>query len=640
MVCPNCGTVTDAENVLCPKCGALLNSPDRQTQTGAQAIRQGRRAREEIRIRQDRAIEKEQQRKRRSGASHGHPDPETVAEEKVNTPPETPPGTDEAGTVEEDPSFERGYRRIYAEESMSDEAAAKYTREHEESKPSRWHLVNWMKVGLILAAVFILAIFGGWLYLTRTGGGQKIMARLGRDASSTALWAVGEERMDQGDIRGAIADFEKAMSLDELDGVVDVDGMLLLGSAYEADGRTDDAAGLYEAIYTETPSRTEAYVNHIRILLASGREGDMARAAALMRTAYQKTGESSFNTQRNDLIPAAPEVDLTAGYYETKKYIAITSYQGYDVYYTFDENAKLPEDGIRFTERIFLDEGVHVLRAVAVNGELVSDVLTGTYKIIMPSPQTPRATLAPKTYQSRQWVKLKPGKDNEHDDDIVIYYTVDGSEPDADSPIYDGNAIHLPSGRVYLKAVAVNRYNKVSNTLEVFYKIEAKPYPLTGYTPEDTANGLVLYNTAMTDFQKAYGEGDGYESFFSETLNTECRTYTYPWGSCVMAMKNKTWVLAELRFTNGTFKGPRGTAIGDTEAYVVGKFRDMGQVESASGNRGLYANDDGTGKIWRQEDGSKIIRYLTYTDDGHYWQLDYITDRGGTVTAIDMIYLP
>ena len=43
------------------------------------------------------------------------------------------------------------------------------------------------------------------------------------------------------------------------------------------------------------------------------------------------------------VLPAPPEVDLTAGFYETKKYIAITSYQGYDVYYTFDDEAVLSE---------------------------------------------------------------------------------------------------------------------------------------------------------------------------------------------------------------------------------------------------------------------------------------------------------
>ena len=422
---------------------------------------------------------------------------------------------------------------------------------------------------------------------------------------------------------------------------MDVDGLLLLGSAYEAAGRVDDAAALYEQIYTETPSRTEAYVNHIRILQASGKEGDQAKCGELMKLAYEKTGDTSFLTQRSDLLPAPPEVDLTAGYYETKKYIAITSYQGFDVYYTFDENAKLPSGGTLYTERVFLDEGIHNLRAVAVDGELVSDELHGTYKIIMPSPQQPRCNLAPNAYKSRQKVRLRPGQDNENDDTIVIYYTVDGSEPDADSPKYTGEPFWLPTGRVTLKAVAVNGYNKVSNKLEVQYKIEAKPYPLSSWTTEETFNGLRLNQTTMGEFQQAFGEGTLKGNITLEGFDTECRQYDYPWGYAVMNKSRTSWVLVELYLTETTaISPPRGTGIGDTEAYVTGKFRDMGQVESESGNRGLYATDKGDGKIWKQKDGTKIIRYRCYPADGRYWQLDYVIGTGGTVTAIDWRMIP
>jgi len=73
---------------------------------------------------------------------------------------------------------------------------------------------------------------------------------------------------------------------------------------------------------------------------------------------------------------------------------------------------------------------------------------------------------------------------------------------------------------------------------------------------------------------------------------------------------------------------------------VVGKYRDMGQVESPSGNRGLYQTDKGKGKIYKQEDGSKIIRYETDTVDSHVWRLDYILNKNGVVEAIDMLFVP
>ena len=53
------------------------------------------------------------------------------------------------------------------------------------------------------------------------------------------------------------------------------------------------------------------------------------------------------------------------------------------------------------------------LRAVAVSGELVSDPLSASYKVFMPSPQIPGYSLAPGTYEKRQRIWLRPGKENE-----------------------------------------------------------------------------------------------------------------------------------------------------------------------------------------------------------------------------------
>jgi len=645
MLCKECGYYAQEEAVICPRCGAVLHK-DADLSRGAESIRQGRRAREAVR---NRPAQKEEEirRKRRSGASHATVPLTPVKDTREENLQEYPDyltedlagmETEQAG---KDDGFERRQTRVYSDEAARQAQAAAYAARHAPGGGAR-RMVNWFRVGLIAFIAAIMALGGGWFFLKRTEPGQHLMARMGLEASSTALWSVGEELLDQGDIGRAIENFEKAKAQDAESGVVDVDGLLLLGNAYEADGRVEDAAALYEEIYTETPSRSEAYVNHIRILLASKEEGSDAKASELMKLAYEKTGDISFFNQRNDFVPAPPEVDLTAGYYDTKKYIAITSYQGFDVYYTFDENAELPGGGNRFTERVFLDEGIHTLRAVAVNGELVSDELRALYRIIMPSPQTPRTSLAPATYKTRQRVRLKPGEENENDDDIVIYYTIDGSPPDADSPIYTGEPFWLPGGRVTLKAVAVNKYNKVSNMLERLYKIEI-PEPLRGYNfEEDAPKDFTLYVTGMIEFQRLYGEGTLVGEVTLENLDTECRRYDYPWGYAVMSRTKTGWVLAQVHITgNSPIQAPRGTGIGDSESYVVGKFRDMGQVASASGNRGLYASKDGTGKIWVQDDGGKIIRYRCYSADGsHFWQLDYRTNAAGTVTEIDMLYDP
>ena len=639
MLCPRCGYYAEKEDTVCPECGEILNSGTDMPYSGAEAIRQGKRARQAIHEAAERTLEVK--RRRRSGASRAtvempalkntEDEEESFAEYRVS---ETEAASDEDGDTV---VFERRRRTVYDENDDIREQARAYTEWIENGGRKRLKMVNWMK--LTMAGVVLLALItaGGYFFLKETAGGQKIMARLGRETTATALWAVGEDLMDSGDVEGAIEAFEKAKLQDEAEDNVDVDGMLMLGNAYEAAGRTKEAAELYAYIYEGTPSRPEAYVNHIRILMNNG---ELAKAGNLMDKAYKATGETTFQTQRRDLLPEVPTVTV-GGVFEDKKKITMSSPQGYDVYYTFDENVKLPEGGTLYTDIPPLDEGIWNLRAVAVNGELVSDEIKGTYKIIMPSPQMPRVNLAPGAYKNRQKVKLFPGKDNEKDDDIRIFYTVDGSTPNTDSPEFTGEPVLLPSGhKVTIKAIAVNQYGKESMVQEVSFRIDAKPYPLTAWEIDERINDLELNKTTMKDFQAAYGPGEEteIETTKSSGFTTALRKFEYPWGYAVMNLNKKNWVLVELHFRdNSVFKAPRGTGIGDQKDFVISKFRDMGQVESANGNRGLYYLDNLSDGKFLAKDQS--IRYRIRID-GTYYQLKYYLNENGTVNEIEYRYIP
>ena len=638
MLCPKCGYYSDREESVCPECGNILQHSSAIPLDGPQAIRQGKRAREAVRVKQEQPAPVRETAAKRTRAGRGAPKLPSVRDTRSvsgNENGETAEAQDDGGS-----GFERR-RRTFYDESADEATAMKYLSSHEGGPPRR--MVNWVKASIAAVILMMILAAGGYFFLKKTDAGQRFLARLGREASSVAYWAVGDEKMNSGDIEGAIECFQTAREKDAEEGVIDVDGLLTLGSALEAIDRTDEAAALYEEIYTETPSRTEAYVNHIRILQNSNDSKDLVKAGELMKLAYEKTGEKTFLTQRSDLLPAPPEVTPIAGYYETRRTLVFSSYQGYDVYYTYNnEDAVLPQDGIKATpEGFMLDEGIYDIRAVAVNGALVSDELRGTWKIIMPSPMTPRATLAPNTYKTRQSVKLKPGLDDERDTSIVIYYTIDGSVPDSDSPIFDGEPINLPNGWVTLKAYAVNRYRKLSNMLEIKYKIDAKPWPKAAFSEEDLPEKMNLMKTTQQEFSASYEKGTAAGSVQAEGFSTECRKFEYPWGYIVVNLSKKNWVLTEVCINaSGTVKGPRETQVGDTLDYVIGQFRDMQQVESPSGNRGLYATDGGsTGKIWLQENGEKIIRYR-YPVDSAWVQLEYLVSASGTVKSIDLKYIP
>lgn len=629
MLCPYCHTYAAPTDIVCPGCGKLL--PREKTEAGGvQSIRQGRRRRVQTELP---PLEDAS-----ASGDRTYVDPASYADAKDVPVYADPEVYGEGGEPIVTSGLDRpSHSTLHAPVVRSTDHLPKRRKVKFNMKQ---YQVNWARVAVVLAAVALVAMVGLALYLTRATPGQRFMARLGLSAPSSALWEVGNEKLDTGDITGAIDYFLKAAQQDEEDKekTVNVPGLLQLGSAYESAGMLAEAEALYTRIYTEVvPSATDAYTNNIRIFLSQSR---LQEAADLMQLAYQKTGSTTFLTQRTELLPQPPEVNIAGAYYEEDKELIVSSPQGFEVYYTFDENAELPQDGILFEEPLLLTEATWKLRAVCVDGPLVSDELNATYYISMPSPSQPYCNLAPNTYTKRKQAQLWVSIEQKTDPNITIYYTIDGSIPDADSPIYTGEPIWLPAGRVTLRAVSVNQYGKAGNMLERTFKFNVTPVPLKAFAVTDDLSGLKPGETRYEDFAKKYGEGEALGDVERTDMEGVCRKYGYHWGYAVFNLNKGVQTLVEAHFTD-SFKGPRSTGIGDTLDNVVGKFRDMSQLESPSGNRGLYETSDGsTGYIYKQEDGGHIIRYDAMTPDYHTWRLEYVCSPAGIVTAIDLMYLP
>ena len=236
MLCPKCGYYSDREESVCPECGNILQPASGIPKEGPQAIRQGKRAREAVRTRQERpAAQETSGRRARAGAGRG-----TLKLPSVKDTRRTAETEDEIPEMEEDTGIERR-RRTFYDENADESTAMKYLSSHE--GPARRRMVNWMKVSLI--AAFCVALLAGlsWLFLKKTDAGQRILARMGRDANSVAYWAVGDEKLDSGDVDGAIECYKIARKKDAEAEVpfVDVDGLLTLASALEAADRMKEA---------------------------------------------------------------------------------------------------------------------------------------------------------------------------------------------------------------------------------------------------------------------------------------------------------------------------------------------------------------------------------------------------------------
>ena len=103
-------------------------------------------------------------------------------------------------------------------------------------RPVRKMMVNWALLWTIVIVMILVDIGGGIIFLTQTDPGQLIMARMGRDADAKALWAYGQELLDQGYIDRSIATFEKAYEQEpEIEDIYN--RLQQLADAYEAAGR-------------------------------------------------------------------------------------------------------------------------------------------------------------------------------------------------------------------------------------------------------------------------------------------------------------------------------------------------------------------------------------------------------------------
>lgn len=653
MLCPDCNTYAADDEIVCRRCGKLLNREITEEEE-LMSFRQGR----HLRHVQD-ELPPPPKAPGSTGASRSFEDtrPLQTAESTgaVYSRRETLAGTGRFYGLDEE--AENNMPMSYGVSSTPVIMAERRRSSRVKRGMARQRMINWAYVMVGCIVLLIALAVGAYMFLKNTLTGQVIMARMGMDATSAAMWQVGEENMRKGDIQTAIEYFCIAREKDIEAEEDNVSGLLQLGTAYEANDQLAEAEEVYAYVYTEVvPSAPEAYRNQVRVLLAQDRK---AEAAVLLKTAYTLTGVTSFDDQRDEILPEVPTVSVQSDYYNAEQNVELLQGQDFEIWYSLDPYAELPAEGILYEAPIALGQGEHKLRAVAVDGDLVSDMMTASYSIYLPTPLQPDATLAPATYKTKRTVSLKPGTLSEEDleknpgyaatlddplaQDITIYYTIDGSDPDLDSPIFDGTPIQLPTGGyVTLKAVSVNGYQKQGNMKTVLYKIDCGPYYKKVFSTADVIADLKLGTTTREAFRTKYGDGEGPEMVMHSTVEELCEKYVYDWGY-VTFMKTKVgWVLADIYFTNDQFKGPRDTKIGMKETDVTGLFKDFGQVVGATGvKRGLYyVSEDEQGVISIMPSGEKTIYYRTDTADGHVWQLEYQLNSSGVVTSIRWFYEP
>lgn len=683
MICERCGEMVRDHALTCSRCGAYLGpvgtEAARPSETGSASIRQGRDSR---------------RRPVSGGASHsmahaGSRSPDAAASEPLQHTLSFESYGASRPDMRGNPFTQTNRIELEKEQKplpRPKDVTELTTRTYRGNRHSILHIM------LILLGILLVA-FGGYVYYMSTSDvGMSAIARENTLNASEELfalaestdfrlteekeklleqwnraepriyWEVARKYVSVGDVPTGITCYRIAALLDP----ENYECLMELGEAYELNQQDQAAEQLYLYLSQEVATfRKEAYEALIRLYDEQERAGEKAK---MLQIAYENTDNINFALERRDFLPAQPEINLTAGRYELNEsglkgrtydvngvpvpvnQITLQSPQGYDVYYTLDAKAKLPEEGIFYTEGVKLREGSVSIRAVCVSEDLCSDEISVSYNFFYPTPPAPKANLAPNTYSKLKTVSLRPGtitdenmtrrEKAEAEKYYTFYYTIDGSTPTTNSPMYDGTPIVLPSGRVTLRAICVNQYGKSSSVATVGYKFEVTPYPQEMYLETDQFNGFVLNKTDMATFTAAFGKPKQTVKTQYLNLTNEAEHLVYDWGYAVFMLEGTSWILVRVEITSGFTDMPRGVSLGATEKEVCAAYKDFAQLPNQDGSRGLYYSYPSVGSVIIRADGTRVVQYTLQTEASRMWVLQYWLNSRGYVNKICHYYQP
>lgn len=247
-----------------------------------------------------------------------------------------------------------------------------------------------------------------------------------------------------------------------------------LAECYYAMGRLEDAAdACLESIELEG-SNEEAYS---RLIAIYEKQGEYESLHALMAACE----DSDIRNRYAEYLANPPETDIEGGTYQEAVSVRLIDNGTGTIYYTMD-GSEPNESSAVYISPIPMERGPYTLKAFYVNQYGVkSDSIEENYYIDVVLPEAPEVLPKTGVYGRPHLLEIEVAED------YRVYYTTDGSEPDSNATLYDGE-LWMPVGHSTLRFVTVSPGGVCSEITERQYTLDLHPL----LSMEAASNQLLL----------------------------------------------------------------------------------------------------------------------------------------------------
>lgn len=222
------------------------------------------------------------------------------------------------------------------------------------------------------------------------------------------------------------------------------------------------------------------------------------------------SGNESIKSIYQSYLAPEPGFALKGGYYNTIMPLKLTTFGTGKIYYTMD-GSEPDENSTLYTTPILLEDGNYTIKAVYVNEMgIVSNVVSANYYVYVDELPSPEINPFSGDYSLPTFIEVLEDFEN-------IYYTTDGSTPNAQSAEYTGR-LPMPLGKSVYKFIRIAD-GKSSEVVERTYKLKLD----TNVTPQDAAEAVVAYELSSGKIYDEIGHFDHTEAAY-------LYEYLYPFG--------------------------------------------------------------------------------------------------------------